>query len=170
MNIPAAAKGELVKTYEDRAAAAYARVVTRYPMAPHVEDAKDRLIAMNRVLPEPSHEALAENEAEEQSRTNVRLKDRAMLLVKKGPSTVESARVGEPTLTDPTPTLAPAVTRETVSIYNAAISGHAPAAARAAFGGDCEWNGTADDRAAGSGSFASRACRRVTARRSGRWR
>ncbi len=128
MNIPPTAKGELVKTYEDRAAAAYARVVTRYPMAPHVEDAKDRLIAMNRVLPEPSHEALAENEAEEQSRTNVRLKDRALLLVKKGPSTVESARVGEPTLTDPTPTLAPAVTRETVSIYNAAISGHAPAA------------------------------------------
>ena len=57
------------------------------------------------------------------------LKDRALLLVKKGPSTVESARVGEPTLTDPTPTLAPAVSRETVSIYNAAMSGHAPAAA-----------------------------------------
>ena len=129
MNIPPAAKAELTRIYEDRAASAYARVVTRYPMAPHVEDAKDRLIAMNRVLPEPSHEALAENEAEEQSRTNVRLKDKAIMLVKKGPSTVESARVGEPTMTDPPQTLAPAVLQEATNNYIAAVSGHAPAAA-----------------------------------------
>jgi outer membrane protein assembly factor BamD len=132
LNIPPAAKAELMKVYEDRAAAAYAKVVTRYPMAAHVEDAKDRLIAMNRVLPEPSREALAENEAEEQSRTSVRLKDKAIMMVKKGPSTVESARVGEPTLADPPPTLAPAVVNETRDIFNAAITGHAPAAAAAA--------------------------------------
>ena len=38
--------------FEDKAAAAYAKVITRYPMAPHVEDARDRLVAMNRPVPE----------------------------------------------------------------------------------------------------------------------
>jgi outer membrane protein assembly factor BamD len=131
-NMPPAAKAEMVKVYEDRAAAAFAKVVTRYPMAPHVEDAKDRLIAMNRALPEPSREALAENEAEEQSRATVRLKDKAIMMVKKGPSTVASTRVGEPTMTDPTATLAPSVVHESVAMYAAALNGHAPAAAAAA--------------------------------------
>ena len=48
-------KAELVKAYNDRAAEAYSRVVTRYAMAPHVEDAKDRLIAMGRPVPASMH-------------------------------------------------------------------------------------------------------------------
>jgi outer membrane protein assembly factor BamD len=94
LNIPPAAKAELVKIYNDRAGAAWERVVLRYPMAPHVEDAKDRLIALGRPVPEPSAQQLAESEAEEGSRVNVKLKDRALLLIKHGPSTIESARVG----------------------------------------------------------------------------
>jgi len=123
LNIPPAAKAQLVKVFNDRAAAAWERVVTRYPMAPHVEDAKDRLIAMGRPVREPTAAELAESEAEEGSRVNVKLKDRAMLLVKHGPSTVEAARVGEPTLTDPTPTLAPQVSKETAAIFTAAMKG-----------------------------------------------
>src|SRR5215469_10254187 len=109
LNIPPAAKAQLVKVFNDRAAAAWERVVLRYPMAPHVEDAKDRLIALGRPVPEPTQQQLAESEAEEGSRVNVKLKDRAMLLVKHGPSTVQAARVGDPSLTDPAPTLAPQV-------------------------------------------------------------
>ena len=37
-------------------------------MAPRVEDARDRLVAMNRPVPEPTAAAMAESEAEEQSR------------------------------------------------------------------------------------------------------
>jgi len=121
--LPPRAKAELAKIYNDRAAAAWDRVVTRYPMAPHVEDAKDRLIAMGRDVPEPTQEELAESEAEEGSRINVKLKDRAMLLVKHGPSTVQAARVGEPTLTDPPATLAPDVNRQTMALYTAAVKG-----------------------------------------------
>src|ERR1700758_5451936 len=94
-------------------------------MAPHVEDAKDRLIARGRPVPEPTQQELAESEAEEGSRVNVKLKDRAMLLVKHGPSTVEAARVGEPTLTDPPPTLAPQVSKDTTAIFQAAMKGAA---------------------------------------------
>ncbi|HEX3472938.1 MAG TPA: outer membrane protein assembly factor BamD [Silvibacterium sp.] len=122
-NIPPAAKAQLVKVYNDRASAAWERVVTRYPMAPHVEDAKDRLIAMGRTVPEPTAQELAESEAEEGSRVGVKLKDRAMLLVKHGPSTVEAARVGDPSLTDPTPTLAPDVIKQTKATFDAALKG-----------------------------------------------
>jgi outer membrane protein assembly factor BamD len=123
LNIPPAAKAELVKVYNDRAGAAWERVVLRYPMAPHVEDAKDRLIALGRPVPEPTAAELAESEAEEGSRINVKLKDRALLLIKHGPSTIESARVGEPTLTDPAPTFAPEVNKQTRDTFTAALRG-----------------------------------------------
>ena len=123
MNLPPAAKAQLLKVYNDRASAAWERVVTRYPMAPHVEDAKDRLIAMGRPLPEPTAQELAESEAEEGSRVGLKLKDRAVMLVKHGPSTVEAARVGEPSLTDPTPTLAPEVIKQTKATFDAAMKG-----------------------------------------------
>ena len=95
------AKQELEKAYDDQAADAYSRVVTHYSMAAHVEDARERLIALNRPVPEPTKEELADSEAEEQSRTGITFKDRALLLIKRGPVTVNAARVGEPTLTDP---------------------------------------------------------------------
>jgi outer membrane protein assembly factor BamD len=122
-NLPPKAKAALLKAYNDRAEDAYDRVVTRYAMAPHVEDAKDRLIAMGRPVPEPTQTQLAESEAEEGSRVTVKLKDRAMLLVKQGPSTVHAARVGEPTMTDPAQTTAPQVREHTVAMFNAAMKG-----------------------------------------------
>jgi outer membrane protein assembly factor BamD len=123
LNIPPAAKAQLVKVFNDRAAAAWERVVVRYPMAPHVEDAKDRLIAMGHPVPEPTTQQLAESEAEEGSRVNVKLKDHMLLLVKHGPSTVQAARVGEPSLTDPAQTLAPDVSKDTQATFNAALKG-----------------------------------------------
>ena len=123
LRLPPKARAELVGIYNDRAAAAWDRVVLRYPMAPHVEDAKDRLIAMGRAVPEPTQQELAESEAEEGSRINVKLKDRALLLIKHGPSTVEAARVGDPTLIDPPPTLAPTINRENLAMFEAAYKG-----------------------------------------------
>ena len=120
LNINAAEKERLIAAYDDRAADAYARVVTRYPMTAHVEDARERLIAMGRQVPEPSQSALAESEAEEQSRINVKLKDRALLLVKHGPSTLEAARVGEPLMTSPKTVTAPEINKQNVDIFNAA--------------------------------------------------
>ncbi len=121
--IPPKAKEELVRAYNDRAAAAWTTVVTRYAMSAHVEDAKDRLIAMGRPVPEPTAAQMAESEAEEGSRVPVKLKDHVLKLVQHGPSTVESARVGEPTMVDPAQTFAPAVTKQTVDNFNLAIKG-----------------------------------------------
>jgi outer membrane protein assembly factor BamD len=122
MNINGAAKERLASIYDDRAAHYYSEVVTRYPMAPHVEDARERLIGLARPVPEPTAAALAENEAEEQSRVNVKLKDRALLLVKHGPSTISASRVGEPTMVDPKAVTAPQISKENVAIFTAALS------------------------------------------------
>ncbi len=121
--LPEKARAELVRSYNDRAAAAWDQVVTRYAMSAHVEDAKDRLIAMGRPVPEPTAAQMAESEAEEGSRLPVKLKDHVLFLVQHGPSTVESARVGEPTMADPAPTLAPAISAQTVANFNLAIKG-----------------------------------------------
>jgi outer membrane protein assembly factor BamD len=139
-NFSASAKQELIKAYDDRAADAYGRVVTHYAMAPHVEDARERLIALNRPVPEPTQAELAESEAQEQSRIGVSLKTRALFLIKHGPTTVNAARIGDPTLTDPTQVNAPTVTKENQAMFSAAMAGKpipttataAPAATEAA--------------------------------------
>jgi outer membrane protein assembly factor BamD len=115
------AKQELMKAYDDQAADAYARVVTHYSMAAHVEDARERLIALNRPVPEPTKEELADSEAEEQSRTGITFKDRALLLVKRGPVTVNAARIGEPTLADRPPVTAPDVGKRNQAVIMAAV-------------------------------------------------
>jgi outer membrane protein assembly factor BamD len=118
--IPGAVRERLRAIYEDKAAAAYAKVITRYPMAPHVEDARDRLVAMNRPVPEPSDTAIAESDAEERSRQPLHFTDKTLDIIKRGPTVVEATHVGEPTLTDPNRTSAPDVTKENVALFRQA--------------------------------------------------
>jgi outer membrane protein assembly factor BamD len=126
-NLPGAIKERLHAVYQDRAAAAYTKVITRYPMAPHVEDARDRLVAMNRPVPEPTDAAVAENDAEERSRQPLRFTDKTFDIIKHGPSVVEAVHVGEPSLDDPKRTLAPDVTKENIALFNTAINANKPA-------------------------------------------
>jgi outer membrane protein assembly factor BamD len=126
-NIPGAIKERMRAVYQDRAAAAYAKVITRYPMAPHVEDARDRLVAMNRPVPEPTQEAVAESDAEERSRQPLRFTNKTLGLIKHGPTVVEAVHVGEPSLDDPKRTLAPDITKQNVAIYTDAANAGKPA-------------------------------------------
>ena len=128
-NLPSAIKERLRVVYQDRAAEAYAKVITRYPMAPHVEDARDRLVAMNRPVPDPTQAAIAESEAEEQSRQAIRFTDRTLGLIKHGPTVVEAVHVGEPSLDDPKRTFAPDITKQNIALFNDAINAGRPAAA-----------------------------------------
>jgi outer membrane protein assembly factor BamD len=127
-NLPGAIKERLRAVYQDRAAEAYTKVVTRYPMAPHVEDARDRLVAMNRPVPEPTEAAVAESEAEEQSRQPLRFTTKTFDIIKHGPSVVEAVHVGEPSLDDPKRTLASDVTKQNLAIFNDAVNAGKPAA------------------------------------------
>ena len=118
--------------YEDKAAAAYEKVITRYPMAPHVEDARDRLVAMNRPIPEPTEAAIAESDAEERSRQPLHFTDKTMDIIKHGPTVVEAVHVGEPTLDDPKRTLAPDVSHQNNAIFTEAVNAGRPQAPAAA--------------------------------------
>lgn len=130
-NMPSAIRERLHAMYMDRAADAYSKVITRYPMAPHVEDARDRLVAMNRTIPEPTQAAIAESDAEERSRQALHFTDKTLGLIKRGPTVVEAVHVGEPTLSDPKRTLAPDVTKQNLKLFQEAINEGKPAAAEA---------------------------------------
>jgi outer membrane protein assembly factor BamD len=131
-NLPGAIKERLRTVYLDRAAASYGKVITRYPMAPRVEDARDRLVAMNRPVPEPTQEAVAENDAEERSRQPLRFTDKTFDLIKHGPTVVEAVHVGQPSMEDPKRTIAPTINKENVALFNEAVSAGRPAAASVA--------------------------------------
>jgi outer membrane protein assembly factor BamD len=131
-NLSGAVRERLRSMYEDKAAAAYARVITRYPMAPHVEDARDRLVAMNKAVPEPSDAAVAENDAEQKSMRPIRFTDNFLGIIKRGPTVVEAAHVGEPSLDDPKRTVAPDVRKQDLAFFNEALNEGKPAAATTA--------------------------------------
>jgi outer membrane protein assembly factor BamD len=125
--LAAAVRERMRAEYQNKAAEAYAKVITRYPMAPHVDDARDRLVAMNRPIPEPTQEAVAESDAEERSRQPLRFTDKTFDVIKHGPMVVEAVHVGEPTLEDPQRITAPAVTKQNIERFNAAINAGKPA-------------------------------------------
>ncbi|MGB0064349.1 MAG: outer membrane protein assembly factor BamD [Terracidiphilus sp.] len=118
----------LVAMYQEKAAAAYAKVITRYPLAPHVDDARDRLVAMDRPIPEASQEAVAENDAEEKSRQPLHFTDKTLDIVRRGPTVVEAVHVGEPSLDDPKRVLAPDIAKRNQAMAIEAINQGRPAA------------------------------------------
>ena len=122
MKLPEGPKARLEKIYNDQAAAAYSRVITRYPAAAHADDARDRLTGLNYPVPTPTAAAMANSEAEEQSRALVTLRDRALIMILRRPDVVSAARIGEPTLIDPKKTLAPEITKQTIAAFQSAIN------------------------------------------------
>ena len=125
--MPGAARERLEAIYENKAAAAYDKVIERYPMAPHVEDARDRLVAMNRPVPEPTQAEIAQSDAEQRSQQPLRFTDFALGLIKRGPTVVEAVHVGEPTLTDPKRTLATDISKQNVVLFKEAMDQGKPA-------------------------------------------
>jgi hypothetical protein len=77
-------------------------------------DAKKRLEALHQPIPRPTKAALAQNRAEEQSRRDNSALDQLMSVLKKGPDVANAAKVGDPTLVDPTPLSANQMAGETM--------------------------------------------------------
>ena len=122
LKLPEAGKARLEKIYDDQAIAAYSKVVLDHSASQHVEDARDRLQAMNVPVPTPTPEQIAASLALENSRRQYRLQDRATILFMHRPDVVLTARDGEPTLTDPAPTLAPHVTNQIQSDFKSSFA------------------------------------------------
>ncbi len=121
VKLPEDARARLLKTYDDQSVAAYSRVVLQYAASPHMEEARDRLEAMNVPIPEPTAEQIAASQALEDSRQTYTLANRAKGLIFRGPDTVQAARLGEPALADPKATTAPTVAKRAENAYKAAL-------------------------------------------------
>jgi outer membrane protein assembly factor BamD len=109
-----AAKANMIGALTKEAAAAYSQIITRYPVMERGDDAKKRLAALHQPIPRPTKAAVAQNRAEEESRREASTLDRLMSVVKKGPDVAQAAKVGDPTLVDPTPLSAHEVSGETM--------------------------------------------------------
>jgi len=109
--LPEDARARLLKIYDDQAATAYNQLVLEHSASIHVDDARDRLAAMHRPIPTPTAEQAAASAALENSRHGYTIQSRVNVLLLRRPDTVMAARIGEPPLSDPKPTMAPDVTR-----------------------------------------------------------
>jgi len=104
--IDEAARATEVKHFEDAAAAAYDRILTRYPAMARAKDARNRLEALHRPVPKATPEAIAQNKQEEESRREMGHFNKLMINFHRRPDVSQAAKVGEPTLVPPPETSA----------------------------------------------------------------
>ena len=109
--LPEAAKGPLIKKYNDGAIAAYNRVLTVYPLEKAAPDAKKRLVALKQPIPQATPQAIAADKAEIASRGKQGYYGKVMENFHRAPDTTEATKVGEPTLVDPKQASAPEMVR-----------------------------------------------------------
>jgi outer membrane protein assembly factor BamD len=120
--MPEAVKARLLMIDDGAAAAAYRKVVLEHSAAPHVEDARDRLVGMGLPIPTPTPEQIAASAALENSRGQYTLSNRMEFFILHKADTVPAATIGEPLLEDAKPTLAPSVYKQTINEINTALN------------------------------------------------
>jgi outer membrane protein assembly factor BamD len=98
-----AAKSRMIADFTKGAAAAYGRILTRYPVMDRADDARTRLLALHQPVPRATKAAVAQNKAEEDSRREPSTFSKVMKSFAKHPDVADATKVGEPTLVDPTP-------------------------------------------------------------------
>jgi outer membrane protein assembly factor BamD len=96
-------KTKFIAGLTQKAAEKYDLILTRYPIMDRADDAKKRLDALHQPTPRPTKAAVAQNKAEDESRRENSGMQKLLLVMKRGPDVSQSAKVGEPSLADPTP-------------------------------------------------------------------
>jgi outer membrane protein assembly factor BamD len=116
-------KAAFIQAFTQHAADAYSRIITRYPVMERADSAKARLEALHQPVPKPTKAALAQNKAEEDSRKEPNALSKVMRTFAKHPDVAEAAKVGEPTLVDPTPMSAGSVAQPVAPKTSGAFGG-----------------------------------------------
>lgn len=111
IRLPEVKKSKLIEDFTKSAAEAYSHILTRYPVMPRAEDAKQRLQALRQPVPTPTAEAIAQNQAEEKSRLEPGRFGKLMANFRRKPDVSQAAKVGEPTLVTPKQTSATEITQ-----------------------------------------------------------
>jgi outer membrane protein assembly factor BamD len=99
--LPETMKSRVIEDFTSRAAAAYSKIVSRYPLMDRTEDAKRRLEALHRPVPTPTKAAIAQSKSEEESRRSTGMVSHVLSGFKKHPDVARATKVGEPPLVDP---------------------------------------------------------------------
>ncbi len=99
-------KSKMIAELTREAAEAYSQIITRYPVMDRSDDAKKRLTALHQPVPRPTKAAVKQNREEQDSRRESTTLAKLMSVVKRGPDVATAAKVGDPTLVDPTPVAA----------------------------------------------------------------
>ncbi len=106
------ARERMITNFTDKAAAAYSKIITRYPAMNRADDARLRLAALHQPIPRPTKAALALNRAEEAGRGEQTMLSRMMGMFARHPDTSSASKLGDPTLTDPNPLSASTMVQE----------------------------------------------------------
>ena len=111
-------RGRTIIDFTNRAAEAYSRIITRYPVKDRAGDAKKRLQALNRPAPTPTSAAIATSKKEEASRSETGTFGRIMGNFKHSPDVAAATKVGQPVLNVPEETSAVILARQIESNVN----------------------------------------------------
>lgn len=85
--------------FEDKAAAAYTRIVKEYPLSVHVDGAKEKLEAMKRPVPQPDPVAYARMKYDLENRNTPGKVGRVLDTFKRAPDVSAAAKGGTPSMT-----------------------------------------------------------------------
>ncbi len=91
--------------FEDKAAAAYARIVKDYPLSDRAQAAKERLVALAKPVPQADPVAYARMKYELENRNNPKFVSHIWGAFRKSPDTSLAAKSGTPTMTGLRPTI-----------------------------------------------------------------
>ena len=91
--------------FRDRSAEAYARIVRDYPLSPYAEDAKKKLTAMEKPVPEADPVALARMKYELENYDKPGMMSHFWGIFRKSPDVSGAAKSGEPAMTSLRPTV-----------------------------------------------------------------
>jgi outer membrane protein assembly factor BamD len=118
------AKSKLIEEFTKDAAAAYSKVITRYPAMDRAIDAKDRLEALHQTVPRPTRAALELNKKEQASRLQSGMMANVLGTFAKHPDVSRAAHMGEPTMKDNAPVTATEVVRQATRALNGDSADH----------------------------------------------
>jgi outer membrane protein assembly factor BamD len=122
-SVPWKARQRLIDDYTNKAADAYSKILTRYPMMTWAPDAKERLEALHRPVPRPTKAAVALNKKEEDSRKESGTLTKVMGGFRKRPDVSQAAHVGDPTLADTELTSASEVVQQAARVMVGSTAG-----------------------------------------------
>jgi len=91
--------------FEEKTAAAYTRIVKDYPLSPHVDEATQKLQAMNRPVPQADPVAYARMKYEMENRDKAGVMSHVMGIFKHSPDTRAAAKSGTPAMAANRPTI-----------------------------------------------------------------